>query len=289
MNIASKNTEISDDIDLLVLIERSLAFVKRYKWTFILAVLLGLSAGYLFYRSQPRVYKSKMILHSFLLTNQELIAIGENWNELLRKHEYPTLAKLFNCSESMLRQVKQIKPQEIQKIFTPTNPNGFYVNVTVTDNAILDSLEKAIVYGYQNTPYIRQKVDLKVSNLQQLIATTTREIEKLDSTRQVFENIIRGKNQISASLMVDGSGFNKQIIETNQKLMGFKEDLKFSEAIQVFQGFNSFSKPAGPKLYVWLTLGLILFLSLAYLYALLDSINTGLRNRRRGTNAVPDR
>src|SRR6185503_2305724 len=131
--------------------------------------------------------------------NQELIAIGDNWNELLRNHEYKTLSGLFNCPETVLYPVKQIKPQEIQKIFTPTNPNGFYVNVMVTDINVLDSLQAAIVNGYENAPYIRERVDIKKANLTELISKTESELQKLDSTKQLMDDIIRGRGRMNSS------------------------------------------------------------------------------------------
>jgi hypothetical protein len=276
----------SDDIDLLLLLERCLIFFKKYKWVFLIAILLGIGSGLYMYRSLPKVYKSRMVLHSFLLTNQELITIAGNWNDLLKRHEYASLAQIFHCPESLLYRVKQIKTQEIQKIFTPTNPNGFTVEVMVTDNAVLDSLQTAIVSGFENTPYIRQRVDIKKANLAELIEKTSDEIARLDSTKKMMEDIISGKQRITSSLVIDGSSINRQLIEMNQKLMSFKEDLNFGNAIQVFQGFSKFSKPAGPKLYVWLGLGLIGFLALAYIGTLFHSINSKLKARRKKPSSL---
>jgi len=286
MDAPAKDTTSSEDIDLLLLLERSLSFFKRFKWLFLIALILGIGAGIYRYKSQPKIYKSRMILHSFLLTNQELIAISDNWNVLLGKGEYASLAQTLNCPESLLGKVKQIKSIEIQKIFTPVNPNGFYVDVIITDNSILDSLQKAIVYGYENTPYLRQRVDIKKANLTELITKTTDEISRLDSTKRIIQDIMNGKGRSSSSLVIDGSSINRQLIEMNQKLLSFKEDLQFANAIQVFQGFSKFRNPAGPNLIVSLGLGIIFFLALAYIYALFSSINSKLRDRNRLQNRL---
>jgi hypothetical protein len=76
-----------------------------------------------------------MIVHSFFLTNQEEIQIVNNWNDLLKKKEYDPLIKALHCSEDLLRKVKRIKPKEIQQVFSQVNPNGFTIDVLVTDNA----------------------------------------------------------------------------------------------------------------------------------------------------------
>jgi hypothetical protein len=261
------------------LLERSILFFKKYKWIFLAAILLGLLLGFLRYRSLPNVYKSRLILHSFILTNQNDIQIVANWNALLKSREYTDLTATFNCGNDILHKVKQIKAEEIQKVFTPTNPNGFTIEVLVTDVSILEELQKGIVYGFNNSEYVKDRLIAKRTRLRELIDKTSIELKKLDSTKKVVENIINGKGSGSPSLIIDGSNFNRQWIEMNEKLLSLKEELNFSDAVQVLQSFSKFKKPAGPNLFVWLFLGLISCLSIAYLYALFSSINQKLKIR----------
>src|SRR5205085_3403732 len=100
---------VSDDIDLLLLIERIVLFFKKYKWVFIVAIIAGIASGLYVYRGQSKIYTSRLIAHSFLLTNQEEIQIIDTWNQLLGKHEYTSLANLFNCNENILYSLKSIK------------------------------------------------------------------------------------------------------------------------------------------------------------------------------------
>ncbi|MES1218434.1 MAG: hypothetical protein ABUT20_23205 [Bacteroidota bacterium] len=271
--------ELSEDVDLLLLIERVIAFFKKYKWVFIIAIVAGLASGTYTYSSLPKVYKSRLIAHSFLLTNQEEIQIIENWNELLSRHEYVSLGKIFNCPENILHSLKQIKGDEIQKVFTPANPNGFLIEVTVTDISLLDSFQTAIVYGLENTDYLKARIELKRANLRELIAKTTTEIEKFNATKKRLEDIINGDKKSSYSSIIDITGVSKQLIDMNEKLINYKQDLQFANALEVLQGFSKFKQPTGPKLFVWLFLGLVSFLSIAYLYALISSINEKLKIR----------
>ena len=76
----------------------------------------------------------------------------------------------------------------------------------------------------------------------------------------------------------------------NEKLMGYKDELKFAVAVQVFQGFSKFSKPTGPHLIPWLVIGLLVFLPLGFLFALVSSINGKIRNRMRASRqAIQDK
>ncbi|MEP7374661.1 MAG: hypothetical protein ABI675_14800 [Chitinophagaceae bacterium] len=280
MNDDSKNIGLrEDEIDLIALLERSISFFKKNKWIFLSAILVGLLLGYLRYRSLPVVYKSRLVAHSFVLTNQNDIQIVEGWNAVLKSGDYAALVNTFNLSENILNKVKQIKAEEIQKIFTPSNPNGFTIEVFVTDNSILPALQKGLVYGFNNSDYVKERLIAKRSRLQEIMDKTSIELKKLDSTKKLVENIISGKGSSSSSLIVDASNINRQWIDMNEKLLSLKEDLKFSNAVEVLSGFSKFKNPAGPNLYMWLFLGLISGLSIAYIYSLFRSINQKLRNR----------
>lgn len=282
MNEASQKQAVpSEDIDLLLLAERCILFFRRYKWIFIVAILLGLASGFIFYKRIPKTYSSKMLVHSFMLSNPEDIQIVNNWNQLLNRHEYDVLAEMLHCSKNTLVKTKKIKAKELQQVFTATNPNGFTIDALVTDNAVLDDLQKGIVYGFENNEYIKERITVKKNALQELIDKTILEIQKLDSTKQTLENIIGGKGRSSSSLIIDGSSVNRQLIEMNEKLLSFKEQYQFTSAVQVFHGFQKFSRPSGPHLIPWLLIGLFVFLSLAYIYALFSSINAGLKRRGR--------
>ena len=282
MNTDTKNSAYPpEDIDLLLLLERFISFFKRYRWIFIVAVLCGLVSGYLFYRSIPTTYRSRMVVHSYFLTNQEHLQIVSNWNNLLKQKEYKTLADAFGCPENILHGVKQLKAKEIQQNFSPNNPNGFTIDVLVTNNNLLDSLQRGIVQGFENNEYVMERLAVKRASLQELITKTSEEIKKLDSTKKIMEGIIGGSGHSSASLIVDGSSINRQLIEMNEKLLGFKENLQFSNAVQVLQSFSKFNKPDGPHLIPWFIIGLFFFLCLAWVFSVLNSISQKLKKRKQ--------
>ena len=277
-NITDNNTE---DIDLLLLLERLLAFGKKYSRVFILAIVLGLATGFFFYRIIPTTYQSRLVLHSFVLTNPEQLQIVNNWDKLLKQKEYETLASLLHCRKELLNGVKQLKAKEIQQAFTPSNPNGFTIDVLVTNNNLLDSLQPALVYGFENSEYIKEKLEARRTVMRELIVKTTHEIARLDSTKKIIENIIAGNGRSSSPLLLDGSGSNKQLIEMNEKLLGFKETLQFTNAVQVLQSFSKFNKPDGPKLLPWLLIGALAFTCIAWAGAVLHSINKKLVLRKK--------
>lgn len=282
MNGDSKNTGLQrDDIDLIVLLERAISFFKKYKWLFVAAIVIGLLAGYVRYRSLPVYYKSRLILQSVVLSNQNNIQIVAYWNTLLGNGQYTDLTEVFNCKKDILNKVKEIKADEIQKIFTPTNPNGFIVDVLVTDISILEDLQKGIVYGFDNSESVKDMLLVKRNNLQELIDKTGIEVKRLDSTKKTIDNILNGKGAGSSSFIVDASSVSRQLIDMNEKLLSYREELKFTNAVQVLQSFSKYKNLAGHNIFVSLFIGLASCLFIAYLCALFSSINQKLKSRGR--------
>jgi hypothetical protein len=271
----------SDELDLIVVVEKMVAFFNRFFYILIIFPTIGIIAGFVLFLSTPRKYTSELILHSYILTNLENIQIIENWRVLLTKKEYNTLAVIWNCNPNLIKKINKISTQEIQKLYVQDNPHGFIVQVTVKDTSILDDLQKGIVYGLENTDYVKQKLITKRANLIELIEKVKGEITKLDSTKQIVENILNNKNKSSSSLFVDITSINSGIINLNEKLLTFQEQLKFANAIQVLQNFNKFSHPEGRNGLLLLLVGAIIGLVIGYLTSLVLAVRQKLIERRK--------
>ena len=276
-------SQTRDDIDLLHLLERALGFFRRYRWLLTGGLLIGLLAGFLFYSSIAKTYESKMLVHTNLLTNQEQIQLVRGWNQLLNRGEHETLASILNMERGELGKVKKIRAEEIQQVFTPTNPHGFNILAVVTDTAVLDELQEGILYGFENSPHVKEKLQYNRQALQNLIVKTENEIAELDSLKNSVGRIISGRGQASSSLIIDGAGISKQIIELEEKLIGLKRDLQFTNAVTLLQGFPRFSQPSDPNLLPLLVIGALLFLAIAYVLAIFHSISRKLERRRGAT------
>ncbi len=271
--------ETKDDLDLITLAERLFSFFRRFGWLLVISSIIGILLGLTLYLTSPKTYSSTMLLHSFTLTNTEHINIIENWNELLKKKEYDALSKDFECDPGMLKKVSSISASEILKTFNQVNPNGFEVEVTVRDTAILDSLQKGIVRGLENGDYIKAKLESRRSNLRQLIDEVNIEIAKLDSTKKDIERSMNGSKS-SSSFIIDISSITGQMMSLNEKLVGYKEDLKFTSAVQPLHDFAKFKNPVSPKLFKLLVLGFIAGFAIGYIIAIYRYIQSRIAQRR---------
>jgi hypothetical protein len=213
------------------------------------------------------------------LTNPEEIQIVDYWNELLKRREHKVLSRILNCDEDKLQNLASLNAADIQKMFTPDNPNGFYIDARVKDNSALPELQAAIVYGLNNTDYVKQRIAVKKENLNQLINTVTVEIARLDSTRSAIAKIISNKETNGSSLMLDVTGVNRELLDMNEKLLGYREQLQFASGVQVLQGFVPLNTTVSLSLKVLILVGLIVCLSIAYILTLVISVRGRLKKR----------
>lgn len=269
-----------DNIDLLALLEQSILFFKKYQWLLIAGTLAGLALGFFFYKSRPVLFKSRLVVQSTLLSNQNNIQIVSNWNSLLKSGEEESLASILNMEADDLKKVKDLKADEIQKIFTPQNPNGFFIDARVTDKSILQKLQNGIVYGFDNNGMARERLIAKRNRISEMIVRTGQEIQRLDSVKTIVQNILQGK-QTGNALILDAPGLSRQLIDMNEKYLGYREELSFANAVQVVQGFNEPRKPVQASLLVWLIIGFVPCLAITYIIALFHSINQKLKLRAR--------
>jgi disulfide bond formation protein DsbB len=265
-----------DDVDLIGLLERIYLFFRRFRNIFLIALVVGALLGGVVYFLSPKLYQSKLILHPAYLTNQEEIEIIDYWNQLLQRNERKILAPILNCSEELLNKVTSLEGAPILKNYSSTDPNGFYITATVSDNSILPQLQNAIIYGLNNTEYVKQKHSEKKQDLETLIDNTSYEAKKLDSLKNNMETSV-DKNPVSALLNVET--INKDLIDLNEKLVGYKTELRSLSSLQLLQGFIPLNTPISRSLKTSILLGVLFCVAIAYLFSLLKYVEDRLKKR----------
>ena len=265
-----------DDLDLIGVLAGFFRFFRKYGSLIGFFSLSGLIAGVFLFISTPKKYNSTILLHSYTLPNTEQINIIEGWNDLLKNREYNILSERLNCSPELLRKIYKIEAAELQKLYSTNNPNGFIVEAMVKDNSILDSLEIGIRYGLENSDYIKAKLSGRRADLLELISKVKTEITNLDSTKNKIENNFNNLSPRS-SFIIDVSNINTQVISLNEKLLGYQEELKFTNAVQVLRKFEKFERPTSPKLFKLLLLGLIGGFALGYIISIFAYLRKKLK------------
>jgi len=180
----------------------------------------------------------------------------------------------------MLHDVLSIEGSEILKNYSASNPNGFYIDARIKDNAVLPGLQKALVYGLNNTEYVKQRLLLRKKDVETLIEKVTAEIQKLDSLKKNIETVITSREKNATSFMLDIPGVNKEFIDMNEKLLSYREELQFSSSgIQVLQSFVSLNTPVSISLKVMILLGILFCLFIAFIFTIINSVSERLKKR----------
>jgi hypothetical protein len=275
MSLEPTNVRHDDDIDLSLVINRTVRFVNTYRIWLITLPLAGLLTGIVFYFALPRSYHSSLIANSEVMSNAEQIQILDTWDRLIEKREYGILAQQLKLPESVLAHLNYIKGAELQKTFSENNPNAFSIEISVDEINAIDEVEKGMLYGLENNEYVRKRVAIRKKKFQTLIRETETEIKKLEASKLQIENVIQGTIKLTTPVLLDPSGVSEEIITLNEKMLDYQEKLLLSDDIQVLQHFFKFRKPESPKLSVCLGLG---FLT-GFVLAMLSAVILDLRSK----------
>lgn len=232
------NKTKSDELDVIVLIQKALSFFDRFKIILLSFPIAGLAIGLYFYLNSPKQYPTRLIVHSRFLSNQEEIEIIDNWKEMLSKRGKNELAAVMNCNAGVIEKLNNISAEEILKVYASDNPNGFIIKVSVTDTSVLDDLQKGIVHGLNNGLYVREKLAIRKARDNDLIKRTTEEIEKLNASKALVDRLMQTTSKNTAPVMIDISRSSAEMIDLNEKLLSYQEDLKFLTGVQVLENFS---------------------------------------------------
>ena len=267
-----------DDLDLTVLLDKAIYFFSHYGKLLLAVALAGMLAGSLRFWFTPKSYASSLVLQPTMLSDPEQIELINNWSLLLKKKEYSVLAQQLKVDAKLLKKVKSISAEELQKSFAPNNFTAFTLSVAVTDTSVLRPLQKGIVYGLDNSEFIKDKLVARKSTLSSLIQTVQNELSRLSNMQTVVESNLQSGNNSGGHVIVDVSGISSQIAALQEKKLSFEENLTFTAAVHVLQNFYTPAKPENPKLVKSLLTGLAGGLMMGTFIALFLHVRRKRRN-----------
>ncbi|WP_133053950.1 hypothetical protein [Niastella yeongjuensis] len=204
----------------------------------------------------PNLYTSSLVLQPTILTEPEQMAVINNWCELIQKKERPILAKQFNMDLTLLRKVERVTAEELQKSFAPKNFTAFTVNVVVRDTAVLQPLQKGILYALENSEYIKEKLASRRKILGAMTQTVEQEIARLNKLHGIIETSLRQPGNTGNRVLLNVSDISAQIAELQEKKFNYEEELSFLSAVNVLQNFYTPLNPTFPVLLKQLAVGL---------------------------------
>ena len=265
IDLDNKKTKAEDEIDLRVVFSLLLSYIKKHKiLIYVLSTLGLLAGGFVWYTSKP-IYQTSMVAktdYSYLL-NSEVLSIMGSIQKLRTKVEFTQLADRLGISEEKVKQLKKIDANPISTESTPNyTQTSFVINVEVTDNNILDSLQWSIIHVLETTDYVKNRKESKLIKLQTLQNKISQELNDLDSVKYLLNSTI--KNGRSSNIFSDPGNINARIVDLYEKKLATEEAIRFIKPVQLIEGFKKYRRPDSPGILIHTGTGFIIGFILAF-------------------------
>jgi hypothetical protein len=244
-----------EEIDIQELVVRAIRYLKKNFYFIAVSTVIGILLSYFAFVGLPKIYESKMIVASDMLTEAYGKEMTEGLKSLIRENNVKILASRLNLSPIEAGNIKSIDIEALE----PTRPNKkdtiFIVTADILDKEIIPKLQNGIVQFLRNNEFAKVLVRQRKEMYQALIDKMSLEINSLDSLKKrlVQGSTIYSKN--SNMILVDPSNISEKIIELTKEQIECKNNLELAESIQLIEGFTVFEKPAEPKLSILMIIG----------------------------------
>jgi hypothetical protein len=224
----------TDDLDMVPVMLKAIVFFRRFGKKIIVAGLVGMIVGGFLYYLMPRDYKATMVLQSPVLSNAQGLRVINGWGALLSKSSRAVAAQLFKMREDQVSELHDITAEIIPG---SEEVGGMTVEVAISDTTILPALQQGMAYALENNPYIKQRIEVRRQNLQDVLSQAQQELRKLDSIKPYLQGFAGGEKDANGKLILDVSNVSNQRMNCEDRITNALERLHFLRAVYVLQGF----------------------------------------------------
>jgi hypothetical protein len=261
----------ADEVDLVELTLRGVNIVRRNFLLLTTLLLIGIVLGVVHYFTSKKVFTSKMVISSGILTKSFSEKLFDNTRSYLRENNYQAIASQLNVSQKAAQNILFIKIENVTEVVEQKDQERFIVTVEVYDQDVLEELQQGIIYYLSSNEFVKVRVQQNKNSLTQTINKIEKEIAELEDLKikiysgEFFRNL-------SGNLMFDPTTVNSKILELTKEKINLQNNLELVNSVQVIEGFNRFEKPIRPKLSVSIALGATIGLILAGLLILFKAV-----------------
>lgn len=268
----------SDEIDLVELLVKVVLLIKRNLVQIIVFFVVGTGLGYAYASLAPKVYQSKMLVSSEILTESYSEKLFENIESLIKEKNYMELSSKIGISPEECESLSKLKIESAlkDKPQKEDEKKFFLITAELTDQSILPKLEKGLLQYFQQNDYVKLRVDAKRKMHKEVIAKIDEEIKSLESFKtEIGDGSFFSRTK--GDVMFDPTTVNSKIVGLTQEREALEEKLTLISSVEVVEGFTQFDKPVWPKKSVSLAAGATLGLFLVGIMIALKSIRKLVR------------
>ncbi len=246
----------NDEIDLVELLVKVVLLTKRNLLQIIIFFLAGTGLGYAYASLASKVYQSKMLVSSDILTESYSEKLIENLQSLIKEENHDVLGAKINLTTDEAKKVNKLEIESAlkDKPAKEDEKRFFLITVELEDQSLLSKIEQGLLFYFQENEFVKIRVEQRKNYYDELIKKVEVEIQSLEGFK---ERIYKGNFFESAkgSVMFDPTIVNSKILELNKEKISLQNGLQLVSSIQVVEGFTKFEKPVWPKKFVSLAAG----------------------------------
>jgi len=242
--------ERNDEIDLLELFAKIIFLLKKNTKIIVLAFVVGTLLGLGYYQYVPKVYESKMILLSDILTSSYSERITESLNRLISESNTKILSERLKMSAQDATQIVKIEIESVKQSKTKDEKENeiFIVTVKVLDKNIFPKLQENVITYLRNNEYVKIRVEQRKIYILAIIKKIDEQLsglEQLKSRLAKGELIQGGKESL---VLFDPTTVHSKIVDLNKERTNLQNSLETINSIQLVEGFTVFERPVSPRL-----------------------------------------
>src|SRR5688572_20575798 len=210
INKEMEKMKTQNEVDLMALFLTGINVIRANFWLIVLFFCVGTALGVGYYYSSKKVYESKMVLSSGILTRSYSENLIEGLNRHRRERNFEVIMSLLSVSEKTAKSLGNMEIDNVSKLDDLKETDKFIITAYVLDQDILPELQKGLIYYIENNEFVKIRVEQNRNYLKQTLAKIGQEISDMEEFKQ---KIISGAFFQSArgNVMFDPTTVNSKI------------------------------------------------------------------------------
>jgi hypothetical protein len=250
----------SDEIDLIELAVKTFRFLRNHIWFFCLAGVVGSGIGFGLFFITPKIFATKMVIKSKILTEPLAQQIIQSLNDLAKENNDVELSEKLGVPSHEAKKIRSFSVTSYEGQKADRNDEitevTHIIELQVSDPATIPLIQKGLLAYFDNNPYLKAIRQQQTAYYTSLIQYIDNELKSLDSLKV---NLNSGNPVFSKkgneTMLLNPATIYTQVIELRKQQLDYQRDLQLSQGIQVLEEFIIFKNPVKPRLFVYLGVG----------------------------------
>jgi hypothetical protein len=261
------NTD-TGDLDLEKVFYRMILTVKRFIILIAICLIIGGMLGYLYSNVSKKIYGSKMLISSYVLTNSYAHQLVDNLNLVVQEGNLELLQSKLKVSPEVAGNIVKISAEAaMEDVHALDEKDRVFVKILVQmkDASGFRELEEGLLFYLENNEYAKNISSRKKAAYEEAIRVLDKQIADLETSHN---NQLAGKNSDADPGMI-----GRALVETVRQKIETETDLATKVGVHVVDGFTAFSEPQWPRRSTSIGLGLALGVFVAFVIIIIKLIS----------------